>query len=239
MVHIEANPVSRLPSCAICLAGRSRARRGIRPLSLFSFFRQVVPFQLRSLLCVMALLASLLMANAGAQESALPAPLPEPVAEPIREQASVIEQQTAAVKDVVLGLLSYVRWPTEPAGIQVCVIGPTAYADGMMRGMVQATGRKVLSQRRSYDDAQLGEQCNAVYLGLLTDAERHALFQALEGHAVLSISERDLGCSVGSVFCLNVGNPRVSFEVNLDSMARSGLRVHPSVLQLAKRSARP
>lgn len=153
--------------------------------------------------------------------------------------ASLIDQQTAAVKDVVLGLLSYVRWPTEPAGIQVCVVGPTAYADGLMRGMVQATGRKVLALRRSYDDTQLGEQCNAVYLGLLTDAERQALFQALEGHAVLSISERDLGCSVGSVFCLNVGSPRVSFEVNLDSMARSGLRVHPSVLQLAKRSARP
>ena len=192
-------------------------------------------FPLRPLLCVMALLASLSTANAWAQESVLPAPVPEPVLEPI----PLIEQQTTAVKDVVLGLLSYVRWPTEPAGIQVCVIGPTSYADGMMRGMVQATGRKVFSQRRSYDDAQLGEQCNAVYLGLLTDAERQTLFEILDGHAVLSISERDLGCSVGSVFCLNVGNPRVSFEVNLDSMARSGLRVHPSVLQLAKRSARP
>lgn len=195
-------------------------------MSLFSFFRrQAVSYRLPSLY-VMALLASLWTANARAQDVA-PVPVP------------LIEQQTAAVKDVVLGLLSYVRWPTEPAGIQVCVVGPTAYADGLMRGMVQATGRKVLSQRRSYDDTQLGEQCNAVYLGLLTDAERRALFQALEGHAVLSISERDLGCSVGSVFCLNVGSPRVSFEVNLESMARSGLRVHPSVLQLARRSARP
>lgn len=195
-------------------------------MSLFSFFRRQTVLLRLSVLCMMVLLASPWTANVRAQDTAS-APV------------SVIEQQTAAVKDVVLGLLSYVRWPIEPAGIQVCVIGPTSYADGMMRGMVQATGRKVLSQRRSYDDAQLGEQCNAVYLGLLTDAERQALFHALEGHAVLSISERDLGCSVGSVFCLNVGNPRVSFEVNLDSMARSGLRVHPSVLQLAKRSARP
>jgi hypothetical protein len=213
-------PPSELPCRSILGAPRNS------PLSLFSFFRRQAVLCRLSLLCMMALLASPWTANVRAQDAA-PAPVP------------LIEQQTAAVKDVVLGLLSYVRWPTEPAGIQVCVIGPTAYADGVMRGMVQATGRKVLSQRRSYDDAQLGEQCNAVYLGLLTDAERRALFQALEGHAVLSISERDLGCSVGSVFCLNVGNPRVSFEVNLDSMARSGLRVHPSVLQLAKRSARP
>ncbi|WP_246165088.1 YfiR family protein [Pigmentiphaga aceris] len=188
--------------------------------------RRLASVHRRCLLGISILAISLCATNARAQDIAL-------------VQPSLIEQQTAAVKDVVLGLLSYVRWPTEPAGIQLCVVGPTSYADGVMRGMVQATGRKVLAQRLSFDDARLGERCNAVYLGLLTDAERLALFHALEGHAVLSISERDLGCSVGSVFCLNVGTPRVSFEVNLDSMARSGLRVHPSVLQLAKRSARP
>ncbi|MCO2146029.1 YfiR family protein, partial [Pseudomonas aeruginosa] len=41
------------------------------------------------------------------------------------------------------------------------------------------------------------------------------------------------------MFCLNVGGPRITFEANLDSIARSGVRVHPSVLKLARRQATP
>ena len=34
-----------------------------------------------------------------------------------------------------------------------------------------------------------------------------------------------------------VGDEQVSFEVNLDSVARSGVRIHPSVLQLSRRKS--
>jgi len=39
------------------------------------------------------------------------------------------------------------------------------------------------------------------------------------------------------VFCLNIRGARISFKVNLDSLARSGVRVNPSVLQLAGNKA--
>jgi hypothetical protein len=52
---------------------------------------------------------------------------------------------------------------------------------------------------------------------------------------VVSISEGGDQCTVGSLFCLRVGDEQVSFEVNLDSVARSGVRIHPSVLQLSRR----
>jgi hypothetical protein len=55
----------------------------------------------------------------------------------------------------------------------------------------------------------------------------------------LSISEADSSCSVGSMFCLRIKPGKVSFDVNLDSVARSGVRVHPSVLKLATRQATP
>ena len=46
---------------------------------------------------------------------------------------------------------------------------------------------------------------------------------------------RDSPCTVGSLFCLRVSDQQVAFEVNLDSVARSGVRIHPSVLQLSRR----
>ncbi|MCW5505571.1 YfiR family protein, partial [Pseudomonas aeruginosa] len=78
-----------------------------------------------------------------------------------------------------------------------------------------------------------------IYLGVVDERERQQVFRSLAGHPVLSISERGTECSVGSMFCLNVGGPRITFEANLDSIARSGVRVHPSVLKLARRQATP
>lgn len=74
---------------------------------------------------------------------------------------------------------------------------------------------------------------------VVDERERQQVFHSLAGHPVLSISERGTECSVGSMFCLNVGGPRITFEANLDSIARSGVRVHPSVLKLARRQATP
>lgn len=144
----------------------------------------------------------------------------------------------AAVRNVVLGILSYARWPIEPAELHVCVVAPTQFADDLMQGATQPSGRSVQVQRVPLDSPLLSTNfCNVVYLGVASAAERQRLFAQLAGHPVLSISEQGDSCSVGSMFCLHVHGARVSFEVNLDSVARSGVRVHPSVLQLGRPGA--
>lgn len=160
------------------------------------------------------------------------------MAAPVRAADPMIEQ-AEAVDRVVLGILSYVRWPQEPEELNLCVVGPTEYADSLLRGMVQASGRRVSVQRRAVSDTQLGSACHGVYFGALNDAERQQASRTLSGHPVLTISERDPSCSVGSMFCLDIRHPHVAFAVNLDSVARSGIRVHPSVLKLARRQVRP
>jgi hypothetical protein len=144
----------------------------------------------------------------------------------------------AAVRNVVLGILSYARWPVEPAELHVCVVAPTQFADDLLQGATQASGRVVQVQRVPLDSPLLGtDSCNVIYLGAASAAERQHLFAQLAGQPVLSISEQSDTCSTGSMFCLHVHGARVSFEVNLDSVARSGVRVHPSVLQLGRPGA--
>ena len=145
------------------------------------------------------------------------------------------DQRAKAVTQVVLGILSYARWPVEPLLLRLCLVGPTEYTDDLVKGTTQATGRPVTVQRLLADNPSIATDCDAVYIGKLTGEERSRLFAALAGHPVLSISENDEQCSVGSLFCLRVGDEQVSFEVNLDSVARSGVRIHPSVLQLSRR----
>lgn len=87
------------------------------------------------------------------------------------------------------------------------------------------------------EDTQVAQACDALYIGKLDQGQRDRLFQRIGGHPVLSISEADDPCTVGSLFCLRVRDQQVTFEVNLDSVARSGVRIHPSVLQLSRRRA--
>ena len=173
--------------------------------------------------CKRALLVGLLCLLAGAA-----------IAQP-QTLAGMAEQRAQAVTQVVLGILSYARWPVEPAQLRLCIVGPTEYTDDLVKGTTQATGRPVVVRRLLADNPAIVSECDAVYIGKLTADERSRLFTSLIGHPVLSISEGGDQCTVGSLFCLRVGDQQVSFEVNLDSVARSGVRIHPSVLQLSRR----
>jgi len=150
---------------------------------------------------------------------------------------NLADQRAKAVTQVVLGILSYTRWPTEPEQLQLCVVGPTEYADDLLKNSAQANGRTVHVARLLRSSPAIAPACNAVYLGHLSSEERTYLFDKLAGQAVLSISEQSNQCTVGSMFCLNVLDDQVAFEVNLDSVARSGVRIHPRVLQLSRRRA--
>ncbi|MBH3408881.1 YfiR family protein [Pseudomonas glycinae] len=173
--------------------------------------------------CKQALLAVVLCLLTGVAAAQTPAP------------AGMAEQRAKSVTQVVLGILSYARWPVEPAQLRLCIVGPTEYTDDLVKGTTQATGRPVIVRRLLADNPAIVSECDAVYIGKLTTDERSRLFASLIGHPVLSISEGGDQCTVGSLFCLRVGDEQVSFEVNLDSVARSGVRIHPSVLQLSRR----
>ncbi|MED5607501.1 YfiR family protein [Pseudomonas sp. JH-2] len=155
--------------------------------------------------------------------------------------SSASEGDSAALRGMLLGILSYVRWPREPQTLELCVLGASEYAEDLLRrgSLLQASGRRVEVRRAQVDDPGLGERCNVLYLGRLDAAQRQRAFAGIAGHPVLSLSEDDPDCSVGAVFCLELGVAPPSFAVNLDSVARSGVRVHPSVLSLGRRRGEP
>ncbi|MDZ3995396.1 YfiR family protein [Pseudomonas sp. Teo4] len=163
------------------------------------------------------------------------------LAGPVRADATATavqaQERARAVTQVVLGIFSYARWPVAPVPLRLCLVGPTEYADDLIKGNVQNTGQPLQVRRLLADDVQLAQSCDALYIGKLDPGQRDRLFQSVSGHPVLSISEADDPCTVGSLFCLRVSDQQVAFDVNLDSVARSGVRIHPSVLQLSRRRA--
>lgn len=142
-----------------------------------------------------------------------------------------------AVARVVLSLLSYARWPSERETLRLCVDGSARYAGKLIEGGTLSTGRLVEARRTDTLSEALVSECDALYLGAMNDARRRALTTYFVGKPVLVIAEEDFECEGGSMFCLNIREHQVSFRINLDAIARSGIHVHPGVLQLGRRKA--
>ena len=150
-------------------------------------------------------------------------------------QEIVTDVRSQAVAKTVFGILGYTRWPTALQTVRLCVVGPTEYTDELLKGGLLHGDRRVQVRRMRLDDAQLISQCDGVYAGMLDDAAWRQLRARLEAQPLLSISERQELCLIGCMFCLDVRDSGVAFETNLDSVARSGVRVNPRVLQLGRK----
>lgn len=149
----------------------------------------------------------------------------------------IIHERSDAATKMVLGIISYSRWPTPPPVIRLCVIAPTNYAEELFNPALMQTAHPIKTQRYSQPDASLAGNCDVVYLGDLKEQQRQELAANLSGQPVLTISEDYNECTLGSAFCLLLEDKQASFKVNMDALARAGIRVHPNVLQLARKKA--
>ncbi|MCM3608498.1 YfiR family protein [Cupriavidus pauculus] len=141
------------------------------------------------------------------------------------------------VARVVMSLLSYARWPNERESLRLCIDNSARFAGKLMEGGTLSTGRLVETQRVDMLADPMPADCDALYLGPMTEARRKKLLADFVGRPVMVIAEEDFECEGGSMFCLNIRENQVSFRINLDAIARSGIHVHPGVLQLGRRKA--
>ena len=79
--------------------------------------------------------------------------------------ATSAEVRSDMVRQTVLDILSYTRWPSEPARLQVCITAPTEYAASLLAIDRQANGRPVEVHRYEFDDEALIQRCDVIYLG--------------------------------------------------------------------------
>ncbi|AEF90334.1 hypothetical protein BO996_15725 [Delftia sp. HK171] len=150
------------------------------------------------------------------------------------------DEHELGVTRTVVGILGYTRWPTESPVLRLCVVGSTEYADDLLNGAPQTVGSQRLEVRRVVPvDARALVECEGIYAGQLDEAAWRKLMEQLAGRPLLTISERGELCRIGAMFCLRRRGEGAGFEVSLDSVARSGLRVNPKVLQLARHRTLP
>jgi hypothetical protein len=137
----------------------------------------------------------------------------------------------------VLDIISFARWPTQPDVYRLCVAGRTTYLNDTLIDTGTVSGHPI----RSRDLELLGDSmlsaCDVVYIGSVVDATRKHLLTGAAGQPILTIDEAGATCSSGAMFCLRVHDNRVSLRIDLDAISRSGVRINPNVLLLARRKS--
>lgn len=139
-----------------------------------------------------------------------------------------------SVTQIVAGILQYARWPDTQGVLQLCITGSSQHAADLMQPGYLPPYWNGNIPWLSSNDTSLEKLCHALYLGELPTAEKQALFTRIRHLPILTISEYNPGCTTGSMFCLKIEQDSIGFQVNLDSVARSGVRIHPNVLMLGK-----
>lgn len=140
----------------------------------------------------------------------------------------------ASVATAIAGILSYTRWPADAASIRLCTLGRGTAAEEIQRSAEIGSAQRSVTIRALASVAQLRGACDAVYLAGHDPALGRDLLKATAGQPVLVLGEGADFCSDGGMFCLEPAAPAVRFGANLDAIARSGLRVHPMVLRIAR-----
>lgn len=140
---------------------------------------------------------------------------------------------------LIAGIVSYTRWPTSPNPIRLCVVGHDELVEELKSGNALSSARPVTVQNVK-PGTDFKAHCNVVYVTAIPpENARQLLFQIVSA-PVVSIGEGSEFCSDGGMFCLHPdsgltnNSDRRPFSVNLDVVSRSGLRINPQVLLLAK-----
>ncbi|MBB4843509.1 hypothetical protein HNP55_002032 [Paucibacter oligotrophus] len=135
---------------------------------------------------------------------------------------------------IVAGILNYTVWPGPSRSLSACITGSQREALDLLQQLEQSKIRHQLLLIRVEANSPLPGACDLVYFeGWNGPAARSAL-RKLDRKPVLTIGYEPEFCSDGGLFCLSKAGSSTRFEVNLDAVTRSGLRVNAQVLRLAK-----
>lgn len=143
---------------------------------------------------------------------------------------------------LISGIMSYTTWESSQDQINFCKIdgSPKFISANIFNPtspLIQPSNVKILnleSNELTSDPPSINNyHCDVLYFVNTDDhLQQKIISQTTSRH--LSISENNPECTIGSSFCLYYRNQRFSFQVNLNSLKRSKIRVNSKVLMLSQ-----
>lgn len=159
----------------------------------------------------------------------------------ISYQRTVVETPAAAGADgaavaierMVGGIIGYSRWPATPQPIRLCIAGPSPLTARLTDRTVPS-GRTISVTTQSVAAVSTAS-CDAVIIGRASGEEQAQLVRRFAGAPVLTMTTADIACDSGIMFCFRRSDAGgMTFDLNIDAVSRSSVRVDPRVLSLSR-----
>lgn len=151
-------------------------------------------------------------------------------------ETGALERQVKAAYLVRFG--AFVEWPegtfaAADTPLQIGVAGNEALAEqvDLMAAGRNAAGRPVVVRRIRKGDALTG--LHILFIGSADRAAMAEMLAATRGHALLTVSDSDEGAALGSMVNFVVAGERLRFEVALNQVSASHLRISARMLAVA------
>jgi hypothetical protein len=161
---------------------------------------------------------------------AMASPTVRPVNMPLGDGSDRFVTGAAHMVDAIL---EYTRWPAPRQTIQLCVAGAALHA-GKLDEIVLSDGSQVIVTPWRVTGAVQQGRCDALYIGRMEAILTRKLIASSRGLAVVTIIEDDPDCRSGAMFCLKFEPAALSFQLNIDAVSRSAVRIDPRVLRMSK-----
>ena len=125
------------------------------------------------------------------------------------------------------------RWPALSGPPKLCIFSSSRFSTALQENA--ATSLPYLPVIIHTQQEAMISGCNGFYFGNESPTFQMELTEQYPSKALLLIAEQNTECIIGSAFCLIIHNNDVRFAVNLDALSRSGVKVNPDVLMLARK----
>lgn len=134
-------------------------------------------------------------------------------------------------------LLKFVDWPddknTRSGVINICVLGEDPFSDAF-----DFAKNKTIENRRlvikHFKTLQHIENCHALFISRSEQEYLEQILKAIKGLNILTFGDTEGFAQRGVIINFYIEENKVRFEININSLRRSGWRISSKVMRLAR-----
>lgn len=141
---------------------------------------------------------------------------------------------------LILNVIDYTRWPGPERPRLLCATAGSARGPALLRALKDGLQARRLEVQEIEPNRSPPAECDVLVFEIWELPSQRQVLRTLAERPVMTIGFGADFCSDGGLLCLTPSAAaRARFEVNLDAVARSGLRINPRVLQLSRPNRKP
>jgi hypothetical protein len=134
----------------------------------------------------------------------------------------------------LLNFASYIEWPGQPEPVTICIYGENPFKAATIATLLEAKAGQINAGFKYPRQLEQLTDCNILYLGLSEHENFGKTVALLHNAPVLIVTDVQDGLPPGVMINLITESNRLRFEINVNTVLASKLKISSKLLKLAK-----